>query len=151
MSSKKFQEFIDKENIKIKIIESREKTHTAQQAANSHGVPVKNIVKSILVKIEDEFLLFLVPGDKRIDLERKKEEFNANECRVANANEVKEITGYSIGGVPPFGHKEKIKTYIEEGFSKNEELLAAAGSSNSMFKINLGELEKTISNFQQHH
>ena len=145
MSSKKFQEFIDKENIKIKIIESREKTHTAQQAAEVHNVPIGNIVKSILVKIDNEFILFLVPGDKRIDLEEKKKLFNTNECRIANANEVKEVTDYSIGGVPPFGHKEKIKTYIEEGFDRNKSLLAAAGSPNSMFKISFRKLEKIIS------
>ncbi len=138
MSTKKFKEFLEKNNLDIEVLESPEKTHTAQQAADAHNVPLKNIVKSIVAKIDNEFVLFLVPGDKKIDLEKKK-------AIIAKPEEVKEKTGYSIGGVPPFGHKEKIKTYIEEGFEKNQELLAAAGSPNSMFKISLEKLEKITS------
>jgi prolyl-tRNA editing enzyme YbaK/EbsC (Cys-tRNA(Pro) deacylase) len=144
MAANKFKEFLKENNLKITVLESPEKTHTAQQAADVHKVPVKNIVKSILVKIDGEFVLFLVPGDKKIDLKEKN-------CTIAQAHEVKNITGYSIGGVPPFGHKQKIRTYIEDGFEKNEKLLAAAGSPNSVFKISFDELEKIISISQPLH
>ncbi len=138
MSTKKFKEFIKNNDLNIEILESAEKTHTAQQAADVHNVSVENIVKSILVKIDDTFTLFLVPGNKRIDLEIKN-------AKIAKPEEVKKVTGYSIGGVPPFGHKTKIKTYIEEGFKKDEKLLAAAGSPNSVFKISFEELKKITS------
>lgn len=144
MSTKKFQDFLEKNNLNITILESPEKTHTAQQAADVHNVPVKNIVKSILVRIEGEFFLFLVPGDKRLDTKEKKAD-------IATPEEVKKVTGYSIGGVPPFGHKEEIQTYMEDGFDENQELLAAAGSPNSVFKISFEELEKITSTSQQHH
>ncbi len=140
MSTKKFKEFLKKNNLKIEVLESPQKTHTAQQAADVHNVPVKNIVKSILVKIDNDFVLFLVPGDKKIDLKEKK-------ATIAKAEEVKNITGYSIGGVPPFGHKEKIKTYIEDDFEKDKKLIAAGGSSNSIFKISFEELKKLCSSF----
>ena len=147
MAKEVFQKFLNENNLKIQIIDSKENTHTAQQAADTHSIPVRNIVKSILVKIDEKFVLFLVPGDKRIDLKEKKKDFNAKKIEVANADEVKNITGYSIGGVPPFGHKEKLKTFVEKGFDENEKLLAAAGSPNSVFKISLKELEKIISTF----
>ena len=134
---KKFKEFLEKNNLNIEILESPEKTHTAQQAADVHSVSVENIVKSILTKVNDEYVLFLVPGDKKIDLKEKK-------ATIAKPDEVKKITGYSIGGVPPFGHKTKVKTYIQEGFRKDEKLLAAAGSPNSVFKISLEELENML-------
>jgi prolyl-tRNA editing enzyme YbaK/EbsC (Cys-tRNA(Pro) deacylase) len=137
MSTSKFQQYLNKNNLNITILNSTEKTHSAQQAADVHNVSVRNIIKSILVKIDNEFVLFLVPGDRKIDLKAKGGE-------IAKPEEVKNITGYSIGGVPPFGHKKKIKTYIEEGFEKNEELLAAAGSPNSVFKISFEELERII-------
>ncbi len=137
MSTKKFKEFLEKNNLNIEILESPEKTHTAQQAADVHSVSVENIVKSILTKVNDEYVLFLVPGDKKIDLKEKK-------ATIAKPDEVKKITGYSIGGVPPFGHKTKVKTYIQEGFRKDEKLLAAAGSPNSVFKISLEELENML-------
>ncbi len=138
MSTKKFKDYLDKNNLDIEILQSSEKTHTAQQAAQVHNVSVENIVKSILVKIDNEFVLFLVPGNKRIDLKAKN-------CTIAKPEEVKNITGYSIGGVPPFGHKQKIKTFVEKGFNKKEKLLAAAGSPNSVFKIDFDELERIIS------
>ena len=142
MSTKKFREFLEKNSIDIEILESPEKTHTAQQAANVHNVPVSNIAKSILVKIDKEFVLLLVPGDRKVDLKRKK-------CKIAKPEEVKKTTGYSIGGVPPFGHKQKIKTYIEDGFDEESEVLAAGGSPNSIIKINISKLKKIISNLQQ--
>ena len=137
MSVKKFEEFLKENNLKFEILESPQKTHTAQQAADVHNVPVENIVKSILTKVNDEYVLFLVPGDKKIDLKGKK-------ATIAKPDEVKKITGYFIGGVPPFGHKTKIKTHIQEGFTKEEKLLAAAGSSNSVFKISLEDLENML-------
>jgi prolyl-tRNA editing enzyme YbaK/EbsC (Cys-tRNA(Pro) deacylase) len=139
MSTRKFQKYLDEKNLDITILNSLQKTHTAQQAADVHNVSVKNIVKSILVKIDNEFVLFLVPGDRRIDLKMKR-------ARIAKPQEVKNITGYPVGGVPPFGHKKKIKTYIEEGFEKNEKLLAAAGSPNSVFKISLRKMKAIIKN-----
>jgi prolyl-tRNA editing enzyme YbaK/EbsC (Cys-tRNA(Pro) deacylase) len=144
MSVQNFKNFLEKNNLKFEILETKEPTHTAQQAAQAHNIIVSNIVKSILVKIDNEFHLFLVPGDKRIDLEEKKKDFGASNCRIAKPDEVKNITGYSIGGVPPFGHKQEIKIHIEEGFDENEKILAAAGTPNSVFKTTLEELKKII-------
>lgn len=132
-----FEKYIKEKNIDIKLIQTDETTKTAQDAANTHNVPVSNIVKSLLVKIDDHFEIHLVPGDRRLDLERIG-------GRMATAEEVKEITGYSIGGIPPFGHKTKIKTYIEEGFDSNKTLLAAGGKPNIIFKISLEELKRLI-------
>lgn len=142
MSTKRFKEFLEKNNINIEILESPQKTHTAQQAADVHNVPVSNIAKSILVKTNKNFILLLVPGDQKVDLKGKK-------YKIAKPEEVKKITGYSIGGVPPFGHKQKIKTYIEDGFDEGTEVLAAGGSPNSIIKINFKKLKKIILNLQQ--
>ncbi len=145
MAIELFQKFLNKNNLNITILESENKTHTAQQAADAHSVPIQNIVKSILVKIDTQFCLFLVPGDKKIDLVEKKKFFNAKQIEIAKPEEVKNITGYSIGGVPPFGHKTKITVYIEKGFDKSQELLAAAGSPNAVFKISLETLQEITS------
>ncbi len=149
MSNKRFQEFLNKNNFNITILESTEKTHTAKEAADAHNVSVADIVKSILVKIDSSFILFLVPGDKQIDLKKKAKEFNTKECRIAKPEEVKKITGYSIGGVPPFGHKNLIETHIEEGFKKNQIILAAGGSPNSVFKMPFEDLNNIILTLQQ--
>ena len=134
----RFEQYLKQNKISdISIITSEEDTNTAEQAANTHNVPVSNIVKSLVVKTDNEFVLYLVPGDKRLDMERVG-------GRMANAEEVKEITGYSIGGVPPFGHTTKLKTYIVDGFNKDEIVVAAGGKPNTVFKIALKRLKELI-------
>lgn len=144
----------------VEVIESDNSTHTAQQAAEVHGVPVSNIVKSLLIcgaskgivtvevletpVLTDKFYMILVPGDKRLDIEAWANRLKLENARMANADEVKSVTGYSIGGVPPFGHLHPITTYIEEGFDKEIELVAAAGSANSVFKITYKRLEEIV-------
>ncbi|MBI2356493.1 YbaK/EbsC family protein [Candidatus Dojkabacteria bacterium] len=145
MAYSTFQKYIKDNGIDLEIIVTDEPTKTAEQASQVHGVPVSNIVKSLLVNVEGVFKLFLVPGDRRLDFEEIKRRFNAKDVRMANADEVKDITGYSIGGVPPFGHTTKLVTYVEEGFNKEIELVAAAGSGNSVFKIGYEKLREIIS------
>lgn len=134
-----FQEYIQKKNIDIQLKETEESTRTALEAATTHNVPISNIVKSLLVKKENTFELYLVPGDRRLDL-------GGIGGVMANAQEVKDITGYTIGGVPPFGHRQKIVTYIVEGFNPNEELIAAGGKPNIVFRISLERLKQLINN-----
>lgn len=133
-----FEKYIQKNNIEIQLIETEEPTRTALEAATTHNVPISNIVKSLLVKKENTFELYLVPGDRRLDLE-------GIGGVMANAQEVKDITGYTIGGVPPFGHRTKLKTNIAEGFNPDEELVAAGGKPNIVFRISLEKLKQLIS------
>lgn len=134
-----FEEYILKNNLDIQLIETEEPTRTALEAATTHKVPISNIVKSLLVKKDNTFELYLVPGDMRLDLE----EIGGV---MANAEEVKEIAEYTIGGVPPFGHKQKLVTHIVEGFNINEVLVAAGGKPNIVFRISLEKLKQLISN-----
>ncbi len=144
MAIEVFSKFVKDNDLDIKILVSQESTHTAQEAGSVHGVPVSNIVKSLLVKVNNDFKVFLVPGDKRLDLEGLKKTFVTDDIRMANADEVKEQTGYSIGGVPPFGHKNKLEINIVDGFDEKNDIVAAAGSSNSVFKTSLENLKKIV-------
>lgn len=144
MAVNKFQLFCDQNNIKLNISTSKETARTALDAAKVNNVPVSNIVKSILLKVDDNFILYLVPGDSRIDLDIIKSKHNAETVRMANADEVKTITGYSIGGVPPFGHALLVPIYFYEGFQTTQELVAAAGFHNATFKISYSELKTII-------
>lgn len=144
MSVASFRKFAQDHNISINIVENSETTKTAEEAAKFHNVEVDQIVKSLLLKAGDIFLLYLTPGNTRLDIEAIKQELGFNTLRMANADEVKEITGYSIGGVPPFGHKNPIKTYIHSGFRENVPLFAAAGSHLATFETNLNQLNNLV-------
>lgn len=142
MSVLLFLEFIKEHKLDITLVKSDKLTSTAQKAAKVHGVPVSNIVKSLVVKKDGEFVVCLCPGDKKLNLEKIG-------GRMANANEAKETTGHSIGGVPPFGHKKPLKTIIVEGFNPNEPLWAAAGAQDTNFKTTLFELKKVVQKINQ--
>lgn len=144
MAVSQFEKFCKEKDIAIEILETPESTRTAAEAAEVHGVPVAAIVKSILTKVDDTFVLFLVPGDKRLDFERVKQEMSAAAIRLATPDEVKSVTGYSIGGVPPFGHTQPIMTKIEEGFPQGI-VIPAAGSHQACFKIEFSQLKEIIS------
>src|SRR5690606_21990105 len=135
MALSQFKAFVQKNNLDVEILETKDATRTAQEAAVAHCVPVSNIVKSLLVKVGQEYVLFLTPGDRRLDLDKIATDYSLEKVTMASPDEVKSVTGYSIGGVPPFGHSVKLKTVVVEGFDPSSTLVAAAGSGNSVFKI----------------
>ena len=127
-------------NLKIIILNSAAKT--ANEASSSLGCDVGAIVKSLLFKVEDSFLICLIAGDKRCSLNKLKKIFKKKDIYMANAQEVKENTGFSIGGVSPVAHIKKIDILIDSSLSRFTYLFAAAGHPNCVFKINYKELIK---------
>ena len=115
---------------------------TALEAASSLGCEVGAIVKSLLFKTENSFTLCLVAGDKRASLNRIKKALKIKDASMASAEDVKNITGYTIGGVSPIGHLEKIEILIDKSLSRFNLLFAAAGHPNCVFKIDFTNLKK---------
>ena len=115
---------------------------TALEAASSLGCEVGAIVKSLLFKTENSFTLCLVAGDKKASLNKLKKILNIQDASMAAANEVKNITGYTIGGVSPIGHLNKIDILIDNSLERFNALFAAAGHPNCVFKIDFKDLLK---------
>ena len=109
-------------------------------AANSLNCEVGAIIKSLLIKIENDFLLCLVSGDKRCSLNKLKKISEKKNVRMASADEVKSQTGYTIGGVSPVGHINKIQIFIDNSLSRFKDIFAAAGHPNVIFKIDYEKL-----------
>ena len=124
-------------------IECLEKTaRTANDAATALGCKVGAIVKSLLFRREKSFVLCLVSGDKKCSLNKLKKILGEKDVSMANADQVKEITGYTIGGVSPIGHLIKINILIDNNLARFEDIFAAAGHPNCIFKINFEQLLK---------
>ena len=115
---------------------------TALEAASSLGCEVGAIVKSLLFKTENSFTLCLVAGDKRASLNRIKKALKIKDASMSSAEDVKNITGYTIGGVSPVGHLKKIEILIDKSLSRFNLLFAAAGHPNCVFKIDFTNLKK---------
>jgi len=127
-------------NLKVEVLDSS--ARTAIDAATSLNCEVGAIVKSLLLRTDENFILCLVSGDKRCSLNKIKKIINKKDVSMANANQVKEQTGFSIGGVSPVAHLEKIKILVDSSLSKFENVYAAAGHPNSIFKITYKQLIK---------
>ena len=139
---KRVQELISKFDSKLKVIVLNTTARTAKDAATSLKCEVGAIVKSLLFKADDTFLICLVPGDKRCSLNKLKKILNKKDVCMANAEEVKEHTGFSIGGVSPVGYIKKLDILIDKSLNRFENVFAAAGHPNCVFKINYNELIK---------
>ena len=137
---KRAKEALKKFNSEIKVIELEQTARTANDAANSLNTEVGSIVKSLLFRNEGNFLLCLVSGDKRCSLNKLKKIFNSKDLSMASPDEVKDQTGYNIGGVSPVGHKNKLEILVDESLNRFKNLYAAAGHPNCIFKINFDEL-----------
>ena len=124
----------------LSVVELENSAKTALDAANSLNCEVGAIVKSLLIKIENDFLLCLVSGDKRCSLNKLKKISEKKIVRMASADEVKSQTGYTIGGVSPVGHINKIQIFIDNSLSRFKDIFAAAGHPNVIFKINYEKL-----------
>ena len=115
---------------------------TALEAASSLGCEVGAIVKSLLFKTENFFILCLVAGDKKASLNKIKKTLNIKDVSMASADNVKKITGYTIGGVSPIGHLNKIDIFIDNSLDRFTSLFAAAGHPNCVFEISFTNLQK---------
>lgn len=124
----------------LTVVELEDSAKTALDAANSLNCEVGAIVKSLLIKIENDFLLCLVSGDKRCSLNKLKKISEKKNIRMASADEVKSQTGYTIGGVSPVGHINNIPIFVDNSLSRFKDIFAAAGHPNVIFKINFEKL-----------
>ena len=141
-SVKRAEKAIKAFNSNLEIICLEKTARTAQDAATALGCNVGAIVKSLLFKTEDNFILCLVSGDKRCSLNKLKNIFNIKDVSMAHPDEVKKITGYTIGGVSPVGHLNKLKIYIDNNLERFTTVFAAAGHPNCVFKIDFTQLTK---------
>ena len=128
-----------------KVIVLNDTAKTALDAASSLGCEVGAIVKSLLFKTENSFTLFLISGDKRASINKIKKVLNIKEASMATAEDVKNITGYTIGGVSPIGHLNNINIFIDNSLKRFTPLFAAAGHPNCVFEISFSDLQKITS------
>lgn len=123
------------------ITEHAHSTHTAQEAAEAVGAQVGAIVKSLLFQNGQDPLLVLASGANTVEMGVVEEQLGFTLTK-ADARSVKTHTGFSIGGVPPFGHPTALKTVMDEDLLAFGEVWAAAGSANAVFRLDPVVLHK---------
>jgi prolyl-tRNA editing enzyme YbaK/EbsC (Cys-tRNA(Pro) deacylase) len=120
-----------------------EGTKTAQDAARAIGCEVGQIVKSLVFMADDRPLLALTSGANRVDLGRLAELAGARTVRRATPEEARAATGFAVGGTPPFGHPDRVRTVLDRDLLAFDEVWGAAGSPDSVFAATPAELRRT--------
>ena len=139
---KRVEKFLKGFDQSLEVIVLENSARTAKDAAIALGCDVGAIVKSLLFKTGDNFTLCLVAGDKRCSLNKLKKIKNIKDISMASPEEVKNQTGYTIGGVSPVGHLNKLEIFIDKSLERFNELFAAAGHPTCVFKINFNDIQK---------
>ena len=139
---KRAEKFLKDFDQSLEVIILENSARTAQDAAIALSCDVGAIVKSLLFKTEDSFILCLVAGDKRCSINKLKKIKDKKDISMASPEDVKTQTGYTIGGVSPIGHLKKIEIIIDNSLKRFNELFAAAGHPNCVFKIDFNKIQK---------
>ena len=141
-SVKRVEESLKKFDPNLQILVLDTTARTAKDAADSLKCELGAIVKSLVFRTENDFLICLVAGDKRCSLNKLKKFLNKKDVSMANADQVKENTGFSIGGVAPTGHLKKLNIIVDKSLSRFKYVYGAAGHPDCVFKITYSELIK---------
>ena len=139
---KRVKEVIIKFDSKLKILILDSTARTAKDAANSLKSEVGAIVKSLLLRTDNSFLICLIAGDRRCSLNKLKKIIQKKDVSMANADEVKINTGFSIGGVAPVAHIKNLDILIDKSLSRFQYVFGAAGHPNCVFRITYNQLIK---------
>ena len=139
---KRVQDFIKKFDSKLQVLVLDTTARTAKDAANSLRCEVGAIVKSLLFRAENSFLICLIAGDKRCSLNKLKKILQKKDVSMANADEVKKNTGFSIGGVSPVAHITNLNVLVDKSLKRFQFVFAAAGHPNCVFRITYDQLIK---------
>jgi prolyl-tRNA editing enzyme YbaK/EbsC (Cys-tRNA(Pro) deacylase) len=128
-----------RKGVTIEVVTFDESTHTAADAARALGVELGQIVKSLVFVAgtpdELEPILCLVSGVNRVDLARLAAVCGLPDIRRATAREADELTGFTIGGIPPIGHNRRLRVVMDPDLGRYEVVWAAAGLPTAVFPV----------------
>lgn len=142
-TAQKVQDILTSRGFNCSVIEFTESTRTAQEAADRAGCTLGQITKSLIFKGKTSHkpILVLTSGSNRVD-EKRVSEYAGEAIGRADADFVRAVTGFAIGGVPPLGHAQKMETYLDEDLLQYQTIWAAAGTPNAIFELAPDDLQK---------
>ncbi len=139
-SVERVEDYLREQGLEIDVLEMDKSTRTAQLAAQAIGTELGSIVKSLVFLADGEPVLVLVAGDRRADPDKLKGLLDARRVTIANADQVRQATGFAIGGVPPVAHDQPLLTLIDGNLSRFETVYAAAGTPQAIFPVAYAQL-----------
>jgi len=125
----------ERAGLAIEVVEYPSGTRSAVDAAAAVGCSVGQIVKSLIFGVDDAVVLALTSGSNRVDTRALAALAGGSKARRVDADLVRSVTGYSIGGIPPFGHETDVPTFLDPALLDHDVVWAAAGTPRHVFPI----------------
>lgn len=144
-AAQRVQEAASRLGLAVEVVEMTQSTRTAEEAAKAAGCAVGQIVKSLVFRYKTSGtpVLLLVSGANRVN-EKAVARVLGEALTRPDAQYVRDLTGYAIGGIPPLGHREPIETWIDEDLLQYDAVWAAAGTPVAIFKVAPADLQAKI-------
>ena len=142
-AAQRVQDALNALGVACQVVELPESTHSAAEAAQAIGCRVEQIAKSLVFRgrSTNQPILAIVSGGNRVD-EEKLAVLVAEPVAKANADYVRQRTGYAIGGVPPVGHVQSLTCVVDEDLLQYEQIWAAAGTPRAVFRLTPADLQR---------
>jgi prolyl-tRNA editing enzyme YbaK/EbsC (Cys-tRNA(Pro) deacylase) len=144
--SKRVSAYLNDSGIESRIVTLDESTRTSQLAAGALGCTVAEIAKSIVFKAGEGAVVVVISGDRRVDAKKVSTHLGVK-VENADADTVKALTGYAIGGVPPFPHDPNVNVLLDSSLTRCEKVWTAAGTPNSVMNLTVGLLSGIVGDF----
>jgi prolyl-tRNA editing enzyme YbaK/EbsC (Cys-tRNA(Pro) deacylase) len=140
--SKRVGDFLEENGLEAQVVTLDDSTKTSRMAADVLGCSVAQIAKSI-VFTDGGAVVVVISGDRRVDPEKLSIKLGER-VKIADADEVRNGTGYVIGGVPPFPHDESVRVFLDSSLGRYDEVWTAAGTPNSVMRVSVEVLRKVV-------
>ena len=142
-TAQRLQQRLHEQGLDVEIRELSDSTRTAQEAADAVGAQLGQIVKSLVFMDGAGAVLCLCAGDRRVDTAKI-----GDGVRQAKADEVREATGFAVGGVPPLGHDRPVRTIVDESLRRFETVWCAGGTPHAVFPVRTERLVAALPDAQ---
>ena len=136
--------WLNAQNVSYKVLQYPANITTSSEAAAFLGIEEAQMLKSLLVKVGDEFVMMLTPLNKRLDMNVLMQYFSVKKSRMATPDEVFEITGYKIGTTCPFLLKTNLRIFLDQDVLKYKEIAISSGEKGKEIMISLADLQRVI-------
>ena len=144
MPVRKLTEFLDSEGVRYQTI-GHSPAFTAQEVAASAHIPGKELAKTVMVKVDDELAMAVLPSFKRVDLDRLQKATDAKHVELASEREFKELfPECELGAMPPFGNLYGIKVFVDDSLAEDEEITFNAGSHTELMRLSYHDFERLV-------
>lgn len=138
----KIKEYLDENNVRFEVAE-HPLAYTATEVAGKQHVPGKQMVKAVIVKSDDEFIMCVLPAIHLVDFVKLKNALGNDKIKLAEEDEISKLfPEYEIGAEPPFGHLYGLKVYVDSILQDDEEIVFNAGTHTDVIKISFADYKR---------